>query len=515
MTDRRYYITTPIYYVNDKPHIGHAYTTVACDVLARFKRLDGFDVMFLTGTDEHGQKVAKSAAAAGITPQELCDRNSQMFRDLATAMKISNDDFIRTTEPRHRASVQALWDRLVASGNVYLDSYTGWYSVRDEAYYAEDELRTGEDGKHYAIASGAPVEWVEEPSYFFRLSAWGDKLLAFYEANPDFIGPDSRRNEVISFVRQGLKDLSVSRTTFDWGVLVPGDGKHVMYVWLDALTNYITALGYPGTDGRFARFWPADLHMVGKDIIRFHAVFWPAFLWAAGLEAPKRVYAHGWWTIEGQKMSKSLGNVIDPHHLIATYGLDQFRYFVLREMPFGNDGDFARQRLIDRLNAELANGFGNLGHRTLSFIQKNAEAQVPQPGILSADDQTLLAAADSLLGQMRTALDTQAFHVALQAWVDVVQAANRYIDVQAPWTLRKTDTARMLTVLWVLAEVLRELALTIQPFAPDAAANLLDQLAVSPASRDFRCLGEAGRLVPGTALPPPAAIFPRLEAPAA
>src|SRR5271170_6526260 len=326
---RSYFITTPIYYVNDSPHIGHAYTTLACDVLARFMRLDGYDVRFLTGTDEHGQKVEKSAAAAGLDPQRFTDLVSTQFRALAERLNCSIDDFIRTTEPRHIRSCQALWQVLIDKGEIYLGSYQGWYAVRDEAFYAESELC---DGK---APTGAEVEWVEEPSYFFRLSAWQDRLLAFYDANPDCIGPRARRNEVISFVKSGLRDLSVSRTSFKWGIPVPNDPAHIMYVWLDALTNYITAIGYPDVDGAlFQRYWPADLHMVGKDILRFHTVYWHAFLMAAGLEPPKRVFAHGWWTNEGQKISKSLGNTIDPVKLVERYGLDQTRYFLLREVPF-------------------------------------------------------------------------------------------------------------------------------------------------------------------------------------
>lgn len=510
-----FYVTTPIYYVNDKPHIGHAYTTLACDVLARFKRLDGHDVMFLTGTDEHGQKVEKSAAAAGKEPQAFCDEVSQSFRDLAKLLNISNDQFIRTTEPRHYAACQALWQRLIDAGDIYLGQYEGWYAVRDEAFYGEDELEKREDGKFYA-PSGAPVEWVVEPSYFFRLSAWGDRLLKFYDDNPGFILPTTRRNEVVSFVKGGLKDLSVSRTSFKWGVPVPGDEAHVMYVWLDALTNYITAAGYPDTDNdAFRRYWPADLHMVGKDIVRFHAVYWPAFLMAAGIAPPKRVFAHGWWTNEGQKISKSLGNVIDPVELVSTFGLDQTRYFLMREVPFGNDGDYSRRGMINRINGELANGFGNLAQRTLSFIGKNAEARVPQPGAFSDADQALLAEARSLVERMRAALDEQAIHVALQQWWDLVDSANRYIDVEAPWTLKKTDPARMLTVLWVLAETIRHLAVLAQPFVPDGAGKVLDLLGLGPDARGFDSLGEGGALVPGTALPAPQGVFPRYVEPVA
>jgi methionyl-tRNA synthetase len=345
-----FYVTTPIYYVNDVPHIGHAYTTVACDSISRFARLDGRKVYFLTGTDEHGQKVEKAAADAGIPPRAFTDRVSERFRELAQVMRISNDDFIRTTEPRHHAGVQALWRELVRRDQIYLGRYAGWYSVRDETYYAESELIDG------AAPTGAPVEWVEEPSNFFRHSGWQERLLRLYVERPDFVLPAARRNEVISFVKGGLQDLSVSRTSFSWGIPVPDDPDHVVYVWLDALTNYMTALGYPDTEAlAYRTFWPADVHVVGKDILRFHAVFWPAFLLAAGLEPPKRVFAHGWWTIEGQKMSKSLGNAIDTAQLIETYGLDQIRYFLLREVPFGNDGDFSRDAIITRMNRDLAN----------------------------------------------------------------------------------------------------------------------------------------------------------------
>ena len=505
---KTYYLTTPIYYVNDVPHIGHAYTTLACDVLARFKRLDGFDVKFLTGTDEHGQKVEKSAQAAGIAPLAFTDQVSQNFRDLVGLMNYSNDDFIRTTEPRHVKSVQALWTRLKDAGEIYLGGYTGWYSVRDEAFYGEDELTTTPTGKKIA-PTGAECEWVEEPSYFFRLSAWQDRLLAFYEANPDFILPPSKRNEVMSFVKGGLKDLSVSRTTFKWGIPVPGDDAHIMYVWLDALANYITAVGYPVESGDYAKYWPADLHMVGKDILRFHAVYWPAFLMAAGLQPPKRVFAHGWWTIEGQKMSKSLGNVIAPEQLVTSYGLDQTRYFLLREVPFGNDGDFSHTAMVQRINGNLANDYGNLVQRVLSMIAKNCGAQVPQPGPFTEADDKLLGAAHALLPTLRAEIDVQAFHKALDALWAVIGDANRYVDEQAPWALKKTDPPRMGTVLYVLAETIRHLAILTQPVLPEASAKILDQLGQGAEARGFGNLGPAGALKGGTPLPPPQGVFPR------
>ena len=504
-----YYITTPIYYVNDDPHIGHAYTTLACDVLARFKRMDGFSVHFLTGTDEHGQKVEKAAEVAGVDPQSFTDRVSQNFRELSQRMNFSEDDFIRTTEDRHTRACQALWQKLEASGDIYLGSYAGWYAVRDEAFYAENEISIGANGQKLA-PSGAPVDWVEEPSYFFRLSAWGERLLQWYEANPDCIGPASRRNEVISFVKGGLQDLSVSRVSFKWGIPVPGNPDHILYVWLDALTNYITAVGYPdvNSDG-FSKYWPCDLHMVGKDILRFHAVYWPAFLMAAGIEPPRRVYAHGWWTNEGQKISKSVGNVIKPFDLIERYGLDQVRYFLLREVPFGNDGDFSHTSMVSRTNYDLANDYGNLVQRVLSMINKNCDAQVPEPVVFTEQDRTLLQSASNLPAVMRPLMDRQAFHEALDAIWLVVREANAYVDHQAPWALRKTDPARMGTVLYVLAETIRHLGLVTLPFMPESSDKILDQLAIDPGARSFAGIGDGGALKPGTTLPRPQGVFPR------
>ena len=501
---KSYYVTTPIYYVNDKPHIGHAYTTLACDVLARFKRLDGYNVKFLTGTDEHGQKVQSAAEKAGISPQKFTDNVSQNFRDLLNVMNFSNDQFIRTTEARHYSSCQAVWRRLFDEGFITLGKYEGWYSVRDETFFTEAELI---DGK---APTGAPVDWVEEPSYFFNLSAWQQPLLDHYEAHPDFIAPESKRKEVISFVSGGLKDLSVSRTTFDWGVPVPDDPEHVMYVWLDALTNYITALDWQGQGADFKTFWPADLHMVGKDILRFHAVYWPAFLMAADLPLPKRVFAHGWWTNEGQKISKSLGNTIDPLKTINEFGCDQTRYFLLREVPFGRDGDFVRSSLIQRINSDLANDIGNLSQRTLSFVFKNADGVLPAvPEVLQNEDKQLLSAADSLLNSVRTAFDQQAFHVGLRQIWDVIAAANRYIDKMAPWTLRKTDPDRMADVLGVLLETIRQVAIIVQPVMPESAEKLLDQLAVKKDERNFDRIGGEFRIVAGRKIEKPSGIFPR------
>ena len=506
-----YYVTTPIYYVNDVPHLGHAYTTIACDALSRFMRLDGREVMFLTGTDEHGQKVEKSAAAAGQDPQSFTDQVSQHFRDLTGVLGCANDDFIRTTEPRHAAASRGIWSALAEAGDIYLDKYDGWYSVRDEAYFAEKELIKGADGEKLA-PTGAPVEWVEEPSYFFRLSKWQEPLLAHYEANPDAIMPESRRNEVLSFIRGGLQDLSISRTSFKWGIPVPGDDEHIMYVWLDALTNYLTAVGYPDTDTEaYKTFWPEVIHIVGKDILRFHAVYWPAFLMSAGVTPPKRVFAHGWWTVEGEKMSKTVGNVVEPVELIATYGLDQVRYFLLREVPFGNDGDFSAAAMVHRINGDLANDFGNLSQRVLSMIQKNCDAAMPNPGAYSDDDTALLDSAESLIAELRPLMERQAPHSALETLWGVVRAANAYVDRQAPWTLRKTDPERMATVLYVLAETIRHLAILVQPFMPGSAGKMLDQLAVPEDAREFAHLGPRHALRAGAALPKPEGVFPRID----
>jgi methionyl-tRNA synthetase len=515
MSDKTpYYITTAISYPNGKPHIGHAYELIATDAMARFQRLDGKDVFFLTGTDEHGQKMQQTARAEGITPEALAERNSGEFRAMGKLLNASNDDFIRTTEQRHHEASKDIWNRMADNGDIYKDTYAGWYSVRDEAFYAEDETSV-RDGVRYG-PQGTPVEWVEESSYFFKLSEYGHKLLKHYEENPDFIGPNERRNEVISFVKSGLRDLSVSRTTFDWGIKVPNDPAHVMYVWVDALTNYITATGYmEDPNGPRAKYWPADVHVIGKDIIRFHAVYWPAFLMSAGLPLPKRVFAHGFVLNAGEKMSKSVGNVVDPFELLEKFGLDYVRYYLCREISFGQDGNCNDQLIATRVNADLANGIGNLASRSLSMIVKNCDGHVPEPGELTDADRELLAAADGLIAICREEMDKQLINRALAAIIGIVSETDRYFAAQAPWVLKKTDPARMGTVLYVTAEVVRQIAILLQPFMPESSAKLLDLVASPADSRDFAALGEAGRLKPGTPLEAPTPVFPRYVAPEA
>ncbi len=506
-----FYITTAISYPNGAPHIGHAYEAIATDAIARFKRLDGYDVFFMTGVDEHGLKMAQTAAKEGISPNELSDRHTAQFVVMADALDISRDRFIRTTEPAHYAASQELWRRMKAAGDIFLDTYAGWYSVRDEAFYDESET-TVRDGVRYG-PQGTPVEWTQEQTWFFRLSAYQNRLLAYYETHPDFIGPDSRRNEVVNFVKGGLQDLSISRTTLSWGVPVPDAPGHVMYVWVDALTNYLTGVGFPDENDADWRFWPADAHIIGKDITRFHAVYWPAFLISAGLPLPKRVFGHGFLFNRGEKMSKSVGNVIDPIGLAKAYGTDQLRYFLLREVPFGQDGSYSHEAIVNRINADLANDLGNLAQRSLSIIAKNLGGVLPAPGPLTEADETLLASADGLLAKARAAIGDFAVHAILADVWSVVGDANRYFAAQAPWALRKTDPARADTVLYVTAEVLRQVAIFAQIATPAAAVRLLDLLAIPADARDFAALGAAGRIAPGTVLPEPVGVFPRYVEP--
>ena len=507
--ENSFYISTAISYPNGEPHIGHAYEAIATDAIARFKRLDGFDVFFLTGTDEHGQKMQQTAEKQGLSAAQLADRLAPRFEEMVKALNCSNDDFIRTTQDRHKRSVTEIWKRMEANGDIYLDKYAGWYSVRDEAYYTEDELTKNAKGERFA-PTGTPVAWMEEESYFFRLSKYAEPLLEHYRANPDFIGPNTRRNEVVSFVEGGLQDLSMSRTSFDWGVPVPGAEGHVMYVWVDALTNYITGAGFPDEDSpKYRQFWPADLHIVGKDIMRFHAVYWPAFLMSAGLPLPGRVFGHGFLFNKGEKMSKSVGNVVDPFSMINAYGTDQVRYFFLREVPFGRDGNYSHEAIVGRINADLANDLGNLAQRSLSMVAKHCNHQVPDIGELLEADKTMLAQADALLETAREQIEVQALHKVLETIWTVVAQANRYFAGQEPWALRKSDLERMNTVLYVTLETVRQVAILAQPFMPQSSSRLLDLLGVEDSKRSFDTLGEGGRLASGTDLPAPQPVFPR------
>jgi len=504
-----FYITTAISYPNGPPHIGHAYEAIATDAIARFMRLDGYDVYFLTGTDEHGQKIQQTAVREGLTPRQLLDRNVPRFEAMAKRMNCSNDDFIHTTEERHHRSSEAIWQRMEQNGDIYLGKYSGWYSVRDEAYYTENETYLNEQKVRVAAKTDTPVEWVEEASYFFKLSAYQEKLLDLYK-RPDFVLPKERLNEVASFVRGGLQDLSISRTTFDWGIRVPGSGGHIMYVWVDALTNYITGVGFPDTGSeKFKRYWPASLHVIGKDIVRFHAVYWPAFLMSAGIAVPQRIFSHGFLFNRGEKMSKSVGNVIDPFTMADTYGVDQFRYFFLREVPFGQDGNYSHEAIVNRINADLANDLGNLAQRSLSMIAKASGGKLPEPGAFSESDKTILKAADGMIGTAREHMKTQQLHQVLNCVWAIVADANRYFASEAPWALAKTDPKRQGTVLYVTAEVLRQVAILAQPFVPASASKLLDLLAIGPDERSFEALTATKRIKAGVALPAPVPVFPR------
>jgi methionyl-tRNA synthetase len=520
----RFYITTAIPYANGAPHIGHAYERIATDAIQRFMRLDGRDTLFVTGMDEHGLKVQQAAAREGISPQEFVDRVAAEFEAMGDMLNARADDILRTTQPRHYRASQAIWERMAANGDIYLSKYSGWYSVRDEAYFLENELTHGPDGKKLA-PSGAPVEWVEEESYFFRLSRYADKLLAHYEANPEFVTPETYRNEIVAFVKRGLADLSISRATLKWGVPVPGDPKHVMYVWVDALTNYITATGFPD-DGPRAKFWPADAHVIGKDITRFHAIYWPAFLMSARLPVPRQVVVHGFLFNRGEKMSKSVGNVVGPKEMVGTYGLDAVRYFFLREVPFGQDGSYSHEAIVARMNADLANDIGNLAQRSLTMIARNCSACTPdwRKAAPSKDDLAMLARADALIGEARRHMQTFALHLYIGAVFEVVSEANRYFANAEPWRLAKSDPARMELVLYVTIETLRVAAILLQPAMPTSMGALLDLLAVPPEKRTFAALdaGERSgqfdaphRLEPGRALPPPAPVFPRYVEPEA
>lgn len=517
-----FYITTAIHYPNGKPHIGHAYETVAADVIARFQRMMGRDVRFQTGTDEHGLKMAQKARELGVTPRQLADEMSGHFRDLFAKLNISHDRFIRTTEDDHHEASQALWKAMEANGDLYADRYEGWYSIRDEAYYSEDELidAEGEDGSKVRLSpQGTPVEWTVEESWFFRLSKYQDKLLALYRDNPKFIRPEGRRNEVMRFVEGGLRDLSISRTSFDWGVKVPGQTDHVMYVWVDALTNYLTGVGYPHKSDMFDRYWPADLHLIGKDIVRFHAVYWPAFLMSAGIALPKQVFGHGFLLNKGQKESKSLGNVTDPMALADQFGVDQLRYYLMREISFGQDGAYSPEAIVRTANADLANSFGNLAQRTLSMIHKNMGGSLARHE-LKDEDRRLLAEVEEIAGRTLPAEFSELrFSQGIEAWLRAVFACNQYVDEQAPWALRKTDPERMEAVLMTLFRAIRTLTMAMAPVVPDAARRLLSAMGQGDAELSYD--GAASEewfnalIASNFTLEKPAPIFPRLELPEA
>ena len=509
-----FYITTAIAYPNGKPHIGHAYEAIAADAIARFHRMQGKDVRLITGTDEHGLKMVQTARAAGRDTLEFADEMSSYFKDMCSKLNISYDQFVRTSEPRHHAASIALWKAMEASDDLYLDRYEGWYSVRDEAFYDEKELIEGEGGVKLS-PQNTPVEWTKEETWFFRLSKYQDQLLAHYRDNPDFLRPESRRNEVIRFVEGGLRDLSVSRTSFDWGVKVPGSPDHVMYVWVDALTTYMTGVGYPETDGDFARFWPADLHLIGKDIVRFHAVYWPAFLMSAGLPLPKAVFGHGFILArDGSKMGKSAGNASDPLELADKFGVDQLRYFLLREVSFGQDGSYSAEAIVTRCNAELANSFGNLVQRVLSFIAKNCDGQLSSATSVTTQDAELTSTiAMACCEDLPRAFENLALSVGIEAWMKAVFACNQYVDEQAPWALRKTDPQRMNDVLVTLFGAIRDLTIAISPVVPEASTLILNAMCIPKGERDFHALRMIDPRAVAMRVETPKPAFPRLEMP--
>ncbi|PLX72180.1 MAG: methionine--tRNA ligase [Desulfuromonas sp.] len=507
--EKTFYITTPIYYVNDVPHIGHAYTTIACDVLARYKKERGYKVYFLTGTDEHGQKVEKAAQANGETPLELADRVVKRFQSLWEKLNIDNTDFIRTTQERHKKAVEEIFRRIEAKKDIYLGEYEDWYCTPCETFWTEKQLLDGN-----CPDCGRPTDKLREESYFFRMSKYQDALLEHIEKNPDFIQPRTRRNEILSFIKEGLRDLSISRTTFNWGIPVPGNDKHVIYVWFDALTNYISSLGFPDDpDGNFKDFWPCNVHVIGKDILRFHTVYWPTFLLAAGIPLPEKVFAHGWWTVEGQKMSKSLRNVVEPNMLVDKYGVDAIRYFLLREVPFGLDGDFSHTALVHRINSDLANDHGNLVSRSTAMVNKYFDGVLPQPGADEEVDTELKQIFNNAVATVDQHMNNLAFNKALQAIWELVSAANKYIDDTAPWALAKDDSQkeRLGTVMYNLLEAVRLIALYTAPFMPETGAKVLALLGDSEESDVTDVRFDWGGLKPGTKITKSKPLFPRIE----
>ncbi len=477
--NKNFYITTPIYYPSGKPHMGHAYSSIISDIFARFKRLEGYKVLFLTGTDEHGQKIEKEAKKNNKDPKVFCDELSETFRSLTKILNLSNDDFIRTTEKRHHQSVNEIWNRLVESGDIYLDKYSGWYSISDEAFYDDDEIEET-NGIKRSKSSGSQVEWVEEESYFFKLSAWSKKLLELYKKNPKFILPESRKNEVVKFVEKGLKDLSISRTSFSWGIPVPKNKKHVIYVWLDALTNYISALNFPNTeDKKYKDFWPADVHIIGKDILRFHAVFWPAFLLAAKLPLPKRVFGHGWILSDDKKMSKSLGNILDPIEIIDKYGIDQLRYYLVKEVSLGNDGSISLENLKNCINNDLANNYGNLCQRVFSFIKKNCDNKIPQSSKLNNTDKKLLNNLKNSLPKLISLMNNQELNEYIKTVVSFSFDANKYFNDSEPWAVKNKNPDRMNTILFTIVEQIKNISILLNPIIPNATNKVLTMINIS------------------------------------
>ncbi len=477
---KNFYITTPIYYPSGKPHMGHAYSSIIADIFARFKRLEGYEVLFLTGTDEHGLKIQREAEKNKKDPKLFCDELSKNFRDLTSILNLSNDDFIRTTEERHYKSVKDVWNRLVESGDIYLGKYSGWYSVSDEAYYDEDEIEEI-NGKKVAKTSLSPVDWVEEESYFFKLSSWSKKLLKFYEENEDFILPKSRRNEVVNFVKKGLKDLSISRTSFSWGIQVPKNNKHVIYVWLDALTNYLSALNFPNTDDKkFQKFWPANVHIIGKDILRFHAIYWPAFLLAAKLQPPKKVFGHGWILSDDKKMSKSLGNILDPIEIINKYGIDQLRYYLIKEVSLGNDGSISMENLKNCINNDLANNYGNLCQRVFSFIKKNCSNKIPKPTNLSEKDNKLLNQLKNDMPKLINLVNNQNLNEFIKKVVSYSFEANKYFNDSEPWSVKKKSIERMQNILFTICEQIKNISILLNCIIPISTGKVLEAMNVEP-----------------------------------
>ena len=508
--NKNFYITTPIYYPSAKPHMGHAYSSITADFFARFKRIDGFKVHFLTGTDEHGLKIQRAAESKNIDPQIFCDEISQTFRNLSNTLNLSNTDFIRTTEDRHKKTVQYLWTQLEKNDDIYLSKYSGWYSVSDEAFYTEEEISEKEDIK-IATTSGSPVEWIEEESYFFRLSKWQDSLLEYYENNPDFISPKSRKNEVISFVKSGLKDLSISRKAFSWGIKVPNNPEHVIYVWLDALTNYISALNYPDTDDDlFKNFWPASVHLIGKDILRFHAVYWPAFLMAAKITLPNKIYGHGWILSGDEKMSKSKGNILDPLDIIETYGLDPLRYYLIKEVSFGNDGNISQDRLEDCINSDLANNYGNLCQRVTAFAEKNCQSKVPDIKKFNKDDLLMLNRFLDNMPLIRKEIDNQNINYYIEFIINALFEANKYFNDQEPWK-KKDDQQRLATIVYTSLEMIRKITFMLYPIIPESAIKALNIFNLKEEDVDFNSIGENNFLKSGEMINKIDILFKKIE----